>query len=316
MKHQVIAAALAGTVWAGALAAELTIDVHGVRWGDGRVYLAVHGPATQDTFPSGEALVEGLRAPAKAGTMRFVGQQDLAPGRYALSAFHEVGVSREHRAPQGGKTLALALLGDAHGIERAGGEITIDGRAHEGAHRAGRHGLDRLSHIGAAPVARIARFRRKVPRGYLVGVDREPAEDERDSKMAAELLFELQVVHTSSATPQCSGCRGIARRITAKPASPVRAAMRALMTIHSMNGLRGAEQALGDMERVVSLIKSLNIVACAPTFTDVHVISTAMADRRVEVLGPARGIGARVTIGVQSLAGNHCYESWIEVEIR
>ena len=37
---------------------------------------------------SGEALVEGLRAPAKAGTMRFV-VQDLAPGRYALSAFHD-----------------------------------------------------------------------------------------------------------------------------------------------------------------------------------------------------------------------------------
>ena len=81
-----------------------------------------------------------------------------------------------------------------------------------------------------------------------------------------------------------------------------------------MNALAGTKQALGDLERVVSLIKSLNFVACAPTFTDV--ISTAMADRLVEVLGPARGIGARATIGVQSLAGNHCYESWIEVEIR
>ena len=88
MKHRLIAAALAGTVWTGALAAELTIDVHGVRSGDGRVYLAVHGQATKDTFPSGEALVEGLRAPAKAGTMRFV-VADLAPGRYALSAFHD-----------------------------------------------------------------------------------------------------------------------------------------------------------------------------------------------------------------------------------
>ena len=88
MKHRIIAAALAGTVWTGAPAAELTIDVHGVRSGDGRVYLAVHGPATRDTFPSGEALVEGLRAPAKAGTMRFV-VADLAPGRYALSAFHD-----------------------------------------------------------------------------------------------------------------------------------------------------------------------------------------------------------------------------------
>ena len=90
MKHRIIAAALVGTVGTGALAAELTIDVHGVRSGDGRVYLAVHGPATRDTFPSGEAeaLVEGLRAPAKAGTMRFV-VADIAPGRYALSVFHD-----------------------------------------------------------------------------------------------------------------------------------------------------------------------------------------------------------------------------------
>ena len=88
MKHRIIAAALASMVGTGTLAAEFTIDVHGVRSGDGRVYLAVHGPATRDTFPSGEAVVEGLRAPARTGTMRFV-VQDLAPGRYALSAFHD-----------------------------------------------------------------------------------------------------------------------------------------------------------------------------------------------------------------------------------
>ena len=84
----------------------------------------------------------------------------------------------------------------------------------------------------------------------------------------------------------------------------------------AMNALAGMKQALGDLERVVSLIKSLNFVARTPTFTDVHVISTAMADRLVDVLGPARGIGAGATIGVQSLARNHRYESWIEVEIR
>ena len=77
----------------------------------------------------------------------------------------------------------------------------------------------------------------------------------------------------------------------------------------AMNALAGMKQPLGVLERVVSLIKSLNFVACAPTFTDVHVISTAMADRLVDVLGPARGIGTRATIGLQSLAGNHCYES-------
>ena len=88
MKHRIIAAAAAAVACTGVLAAELVIEVHGVRSSDGRVYLAVHGPATKDTFPSGEAVVEGLRAPARAGTMRFVAR-DLAPGRYALSAFHD-----------------------------------------------------------------------------------------------------------------------------------------------------------------------------------------------------------------------------------
>jgi len=84
----------------------------------------------------------------------------------------------------------------------------------------------------------------------------------------------------------------------------------------AMNDLAGMKQALGDLERVVNVIQPLNFVACAPTFTDVHVISTAIADRLVEVLGPARGVGARATTGEQSLAGNLCYESWTEVEIR
>ena len=39
----------------------------------------------------------------------------------------------------------------------------------------------------------------------------------------------------------------------------------------AMNALAGMKQALGDLERVVSLIKSLNFVACAPNFTEVHV---------------------------------------------
>lgn len=86
--------------------------------------------------------------------------------------------------------------------------------------------------------------------------------------------------------------------------------------ITAMNAIAGMKQALGDLERVVGVIKSLNFVACAPDFTDVHLLSTAMADRLVAVLGPERGIGARATIGVQSLAGNHCYETWMEVEIR
>ena len=84
----------------------------------------------------------------------------------------------------------------------------------------------------------------------------------------------------------------------------------------AMNAIAGMKQALRDLDRVVSLIKSLNFVACAPGYSDVHLISTAMADRLVEVFGPDRGMGCRATIGVQSLAGNHCFETWMEIEIR
>jgi len=84
----------------------------------------------------------------------------------------------------------------------------------------------------------------------------------------------------------------------------------------AMNAIAGMKQALGDLDRVVSIIKSLNFVACAPDFTDVHLVSSAMADRFVEIFGEKRGIGCRATIGVQTLANNFCFETWIEVEIK
>ena len=84
----------------------------------------------------------------------------------------------------------------------------------------------------------------------------------------------------------------------------------------AINAIAGMKQALGNLDRVVSIIKSLNFVACAPDFTDVHMVSTAMANRFVEVFGEERGIGCRATIGVQSLANNFCFETWIEVEVK
>ena len=82
-----------------------------------------------------------------------------------------------------------------------------------------------------------------------------------------------------------------------------------------MNAIAGMSQALGDLDRVVSIIKTLNFVACSPDFTDVHLVSTAMADRFVEVFGEEKGIGCRATIGVQSLANNFCFETWIELKL-
>ena len=83
-----ITAAVAAMVAIPVLAADLSIEVRGVRSADGRVYVAVHGPESKDTFPSGDDIVSGLREPARIGTLRFV-VSDLPEGRYAVNAFHD-----------------------------------------------------------------------------------------------------------------------------------------------------------------------------------------------------------------------------------
>ena len=89
MTYRLLAAAgLAGLFTIQASAADLTIEVRGLRSGDGRVLVAVHGPESKDTFPSGDDVVAGRRQPAQVGSVRFV-VGDLSPGRYAVAAFHD-----------------------------------------------------------------------------------------------------------------------------------------------------------------------------------------------------------------------------------
>ena len=79
---------LAGIVVVPVLAADLTIEVHGIRSGDGRLYVAVHAPEAKETFPAGSDNVAGLQQPARIGSLRFV-LRGLSPGRYAVNAFHD-----------------------------------------------------------------------------------------------------------------------------------------------------------------------------------------------------------------------------------
>ena len=89
MTYRLLAAAgLAGLLTTQAPAADLTIEVRGIRSGDGRVQLAVHGPGSRDTFPSGDDVVAESGLPARVGAVRIV-VGDLSPGRYALAAFHD-----------------------------------------------------------------------------------------------------------------------------------------------------------------------------------------------------------------------------------
>ena len=81
-------AVLAGIVAVPVLAADLTVEVRGIRSGDGRLYVAVHAPETKDTFPAATGAVAGLQQDAQLGALRFV-VGDLPPGRYAVNAFHD-----------------------------------------------------------------------------------------------------------------------------------------------------------------------------------------------------------------------------------
>lgn len=82
-----------------------------------------------------------------------------------------------------------------------------------------------------------------------------------------------------------------------------------------INCLAGIKQAIGDLDKVVALVRTLNFVVCAPGFTDPNLISSGLTDLFAEVFGSERGIGCRATIGVMSLANNHCFESWMDLEV-
>ena len=79
---------LAGHAAAPALAAELAIEVRGVRSDEGRVYVAVHAPREGERFPYADGMYAGVQQRARPGAMRFV-LRDLPPGRYAVNAFHD-----------------------------------------------------------------------------------------------------------------------------------------------------------------------------------------------------------------------------------
>jgi enamine deaminase RidA (YjgF/YER057c/UK114 family) len=82
-----------------------------------------------------------------------------------------------------------------------------------------------------------------------------------------------------------------------------------------INCLAGIKQAIGDLDRIVALVRTLNFVVCAPGFTEPHLVSNGLSDLFAEIFGPEIGIGCRATIGVMALANNHCFETWMDLEV-
>jgi enamine deaminase RidA (YjgF/YER057c/UK114 family) len=85
--------------------------------------------------------------------------------------------------------------------------------------------------------------------------------------------------------------------------------------ITAINVLAGIRQAIGSLDRVECLIRSLNFVVCAPDYFDVNKVANGLTDLLAEIFGPDRGIGCRATIGVEALTSNACFETWIELQI-
>ncbi len=82
-----------------------------------------------------------------------------------------------------------------------------------------------------------------------------------------------------------------------------------------LNMLGGIRQAVGGLDRVKSIIRTLNFVVCTPGYEEVHKVSSGLSDLLVEVFGRDRGLGGRATIGVMALAGGVCFETWATVEL-
>ncbi|MEI6799005.1 MAG: RidA family protein [Pseudomonadota bacterium] len=83
-----------------------------------------------------------------------------------------------------------------------------------------------------------------------------------------------------------------------------------------LNVLGGIKQAVGSLERVKSIVRTLNFVVCTPEYEDVHKVSSGLSDLFVEVFGREVGLGGRATIGVMALAGGVCFETWATIELR
>ncbi len=83
-----------------------------------------------------------------------------------------------------------------------------------------------------------------------------------------------------------------------------------------LNCLGCIVEAVDDLDRVKSLVRSLNFVACDPEFTEPHKVASGLTDLFEEVFGAEIGVGPRASIGVVSLADNYCFETWMTIELR
>ncbi len=72
----------------GAAAADLEVRIEGLRSADGDVRIALHRQMQKADFPADKGVVGAIMRPAASGTVRVI-FADVAPGAYAVAAFHD-----------------------------------------------------------------------------------------------------------------------------------------------------------------------------------------------------------------------------------
>ncbi|MCX8280699.1 RidA family protein [Phyllobacterium sp. 0TCS1.6C] len=83
----------------------------------------------------------------------------------------------------------------------------------------------------------------------------------------------------------------------------------------AINILAQAKAALGDLERIVRIVKLTSFVASRPDFTQQHLVTNGASDFLVEVLGDA-GRHARSAVGTAALPLNAPVEIEAIIEVR
>ncbi|MDZ7788868.1 MAG: RidA family protein [Halofilum sp. (in: g-proteobacteria)] len=118
-----------------------------------------------------------------------------------------------------------------------------------------------------------------------------------------------RILHDGSVPPKVLHPGQVGRDVTVEQAYEA-------ARLAGLNCLAGIRQAVGSLDNVKALVRSLNFVVCCPEFTDPNLISSGTTDLFAEVFGEEAGVAPRATIGVTSLANNHCFETWMTLEVR
>ncbi len=72
--------------------------------------------------------------------------------------------------------------------------------------------------------------------------------------------------------------------------------------------LASLRSALGSLDRVKRIVKTLGLVNCTPEFHQQPAIINGFSELMAEVFGPDVGVGARSAVGATSLPGNMAVE--------